>query len=131
MMKIGQIAAALSAGLVLTAFPAAAQELTVQVKPYDKGQGAAFTALSGSEFRGNLNVSCKTGMVSFYKAGEPTAIKVQDGIASIVNVNSDGPAVEALPLDKVPDDLLLNKLCPNGRPDAKAARSTLLDRLAR
>ncbi len=129
-MKIGQKAAALAASFALTAFPAAAQELTVQVKPFDKGQGAAFTALAGNEFRGNLNVSCKTGSVSFFKADAPTAIKVQNDVASIVNVNSDGPAVEASPLDKTPDDLLLSKLCPNGRPDAKAARSTLLNRLA-
>lgn len=114
------------------AFPAAAQQLTVKTEPQAGGAGVALKAMSGNKQVGNMVVNCDTppGFASFYKTGNPTAIKIQGGEAREMTLASDSPIFESKPIP-MPSDLDPAKLCVAGRPDVSAARTTLLARLAK
>lgn len=114
------------------AFPAAAQQLTVKTEPQAGGAGVALKAMQSKTQVGNMVVNCDTtpGFASFYKTGNPTAIKIQGGEAREMTIASDSPVFESKPIP-MPPDLDPAKLCVAGRPDVPAAKAALLARLAK
>lgn len=87
-------------------------------------------AEAGKQLRGTMNVNCDSAFVSFYRAGSPTAIKVQGDKAHEVTLDSSGPVVEQTPIP-LPTDLNPANLCVAGRPDAAKARQVFTDRLTK
>ena len=122
-------AAALAIG---AAFPAAAQQITVKTEPQAGGAGVALKAMSGNKQVGNMVVNCNTtpGFASFYKTGNPTAIKIQDGEAREMSLVSDSPVFESKPIP-MPPDLDPAKLCVAGKPDVAAAKAAFLSHLTK
>lgn len=123
----------LGAALLLTAaaaFPAAAQQVTIKAETQGGGAGLALRAEAGKQLRGTMNVNCDSAFVSFYRAGSPTAIKVQGDKAHEVTLDNASPIVEQTPIP-MPADLNPANLCVAGRPDATKARQVFTERLAR
>lgn len=123
----------LGAALLLTAaaaFPAAAQQLTIKAEPQSGGSALFLRAEAGKQLRGTMNVNCDSAFVSFYRAGSPTAIKVQDDKAHEVTLESASPIVEQTPIP-MPADLNPANLCQAGRPDAAKARQVFTERLTK
>lgn len=130
---MSSIAHQLGATLLLTAaatFPAAAQQVTIKSETHSSGTGLSLRAESGKQLRGTMNINCESAFVSFYRAGAPTATKVQGDKAHEVTLESSGPTVEQTPIP-LPVDLNPANLCMAGRPDAAKARQVFTDRLAK
>ncbi len=123
----------LGTALVLTvaaAFPVAAQQMTIKSESQGGGAGLSLRAETGKQLSGTMSVNCDSAFVSFYRAGSPTAIKVQGDKAHEVTLESAGPIVEQTPI-QMPADLNPTNLCQAGRPDIAKARQVFTDRLTK
>lgn len=130
---MSSIAQQLGAAVLLTAataFPVAAQQVTIKAETQGGGAGLSLRAEAGKQLRGTMTIGCDSAFVSFYRPGAPTAIKVQGDKAYEVTLESSGPAVEQAPIP-MPADLNPANLCMAGRPDAAKARQVFADRLAK